>query len=454
MKNTISLPENVLYIIDTFYNAGYIAYAVGGCVRDSLMGKTPDDWDICTNAQPKRVKEIFSQHHTIDTGLKHGTVTLMLDKTPYEITTFRKESTYSDNRRPDSVTFVNSLQEDLSRRDFTVNAMAYNHYNGIVDLFGGQSDLQNKIIRTVGNADTRFNEDALRILRALRFASTLGFTIEADTKRSIHKNKNLLNNIAVERIWAEFKKLIMGKSSVDVLREFADTIAVFIPAIIPMINFKQNNPYHCYDVWEHTLHALQNAENSLALRLAVLFHDIGKPSTYFQDEKGIGHFYGHNKASKQIAIDTLTALKAETKLKSEVATLVDFHDRVVNPTEKSVKRTLFKIGSPQLFEEFIQIKLCDIKAQNPSIINERVKEVETVIEIYNQLQNGNNLVTTVKDLSINGNDIILLGVQKGKNIGEMLNILLNLVLDNKVANTREELLKMAQILINQNNKYK
>ena len=246
----------------------------------------------------------------------------------------------------------------------------------------------------------------------------------------------------------------MGKSSVDVLREFADTIAVFIPAIIPMINFKQNNPYHCYDVWEHTLHALQNAENSLALRLAVLFHDIGKPSTYFQDEKGIGHFYGHNKASKQIAIDTLTALKAETKLKSEVATLVDFHDRVVNPTEKSVKRTLFKIGSPQLFEEFIQIKLCDIKAQNPSIINERVKEVEEVIKIYNQLQNGNNLVTTVKDLSVNGNDIILLGVQKGKNIGEILNILLNLVLDNKVANTREELLKMAQILINQNNKYK
>ena len=183
MKNTISLPENVLYIIDTFYNAGYIAYAVGGCVRDSLMGKTPDDWDICTNAQPEKVKEIFSQHHTIDTGLKHGTVTLILDKKPYEITTFRKESTYSDNRRPDTVTFVTSLEEDLSRRDFTVNAMAYNHYDGIVDLFGGQSDLQNKIIRTVGNADTRFNEDALRILRALRFASTLGFTIEADTKK-------------------------------------------------------------------------------------------------------------------------------------------------------------------------------------------------------------------------------------------------------------------------------
>ena len=225
MKRTISLPENVKYIIDTFYNAGYKAYAVGGCVRDSLMGNHPNDWDICTNAQPNKVKQIFTSHSIIDTGLKHGTVTLLIDNIPYEITTFRKESTYSDNRRPDSVEFVSSLKEDLSRRDFTVNAIAYNHYEGITDYFSGQEDLEKGIIRTVGDADTRFNEDALRILRGIRFASTLGFTIDNKTKESIHYNKNLLENIAVERVWIEFKKLIAGKNAVQILREFPDVVA-------------------------------------------------------------------------------------------------------------------------------------------------------------------------------------------------------------------------------------
>lgn len=450
MKNTILLPKNVEYIIDTFYNAGYKAYAVGGCSRDSLMGNTPNDWDICTNALPNQVKQVFSNHQIIDTGLKHGTVTLLIDKTPYEITTFRTESTYSDNRRPDSVMFVSTVQEDLSRRDFTVNAIAYNQYEYIIDPFGGQEDIKNAVIRTVGNPDTRFNEDALRILRAIRFASTLGFSIENETKESIHKNKLLLKNIAVERIWAEFKKLIVGKNSVEILREFADVIAVFIPDIIPMIGFNQNNPMHCYDVWEHTLSALQNAEQNLSVRLSVLFHDIGKPLTYFEDEKGIGHFYGHHKESKRITLDILTALKAETKLKNEVATLVYFHDRIINPTEKSVKRMIFKIGSAQLFEKYIQIKLCDIKAQTPSVVDERIKIIEEVIMIYNRLQNDNKLVTTVKDLSINGNDIILLGEQSGKNIGKILNELLEQVINNQLENRREELLEMAQILVNRN----
>lgn len=450
MKNTIFLPENVEYIIDTFYNAGYKAYAVGGCIRDSLMGNSPNDWDICTNALPNQVKQVFPTHEIIDTGLKHGTVTLLIDKIPYEVTTFRTESTYSDNRRPDSVIFVTSVHEDLSRRDFTVNAIAYNQYENIIDSFGGRADIKNAVIKTVGNPDTRFNEDALRILRAIRFASTLGFSIENETKKSIHKNKHLLKNIAVERIWSEFKKLIIGKNSVEILREFADVIAVFIPNITPMIGFNQNNPMHCYDVWEHTLCALQHADNNLSVRLSVLFHDIGKPLTYFEDEEGIGHFYGHNKESKKITLDTLTALKAETKLKNEVATLVDFHDRVINPTEKSVKRMIFKIGSPQLFEKYIQIKLCDIKAQTPSVIDERVKIIEEVIKIYNRLQNNNKLVTTVKDLSINGNDIILLGEQSGKNIGKILNELLEQVISNQLENNRKKLLEMAKILVNRN----
>lgn len=448
MKNTIVLPKVVEYIIETFYNAGYKAYTVGGCVRDSLMGKRPNDWDICTNALPNQVKKVFSTQNIIDTGLKHGTVTLVIDKIPYEITTFRKESTYSDNRKPDSVTFITSLQEDLSRRDFTVNAIAYNQYEGIIDFFNGKADIQKRIIQTVGNADTRFNEDALRILRALRFASTLGFSVEEQTRISIHNNKQLLSNISVERIWSEFKQLIMGENSVQVLREFADVISVFIPDIEPMIGLNQNNPMHCYDVWEHTLHALEHADSNLIVRLAVLFHDIGKPSTYFEDERGVGHFYGHNKSGEKITFNALTKLKAETKLKSEVVTLVDFHDRVINSTEKSVKRMIFKIGSPQLFEKYIQIKLCDIKAQDSAVIEERTDTIEEVIKIYNRLQNNNNIVTTVKDLSINGNDIILLGVEKGKNVGKILNKLLNLVLDNKLKNNRKELLKTAKILVN------
>lgn len=448
MKRTISLPENVKYIIDTFYNAGYKAYAVGGCVRDSLMGNHPNDWDICTNAQPNKVKQIFTSHSIIDTGLKHGTVTLLIDNIPYEITTFRKESTYSDNRRPDSVEFVLSLKEDLSRRDFTVNAIAYNHYEGITDYFSGQEDLEKGIIRTVGDADTRFNEDALRILRGIRFASTLGFTIDNKTKESIHYNKNLLENIAVERVWIEFKKLITGKNAVQILREFPDVVAVFIPDITPMIGFKQNNPMHCYDVWEHTLNALDNANNDLAVRLSVLFHDIGKPQTYTEDEKGIGHFYGHSRVSKEIAIKTLTALKSEIRLREEVATLVDFHDRIINPTEKSVKKMIFKIGSSQLFEKLIQIKLCDIKAQIPSIINERVLAIGNVTEIYNRLQKDDKLVTTVKDLDISGNDIILLGVKRGKIIGDLLNKLLELVLNSKLDNNHKELLEMAKNLVN------
>ncbi len=448
MNTKILLPKEVEYIIDTFYNAGYKAYAVGGCVRDSLMNKQPYDWDICTNALPEVVKQLFTNYNVIETGIKHGTVTLVIDKKPYEITTFRKETTYSDNRHPDSVAFVTSLEEDLSRRDFTINAMAYNHYDGLIDLFNGKADLQNKIIKAVGNPNIRFNEDALRILRALRFASTLEFVIEEETKKAIHKNKQLLNNIAKERIWTEFKKLMLGNGCIDVLRRFADVVAVIIPDITPMVGFKQNHPMHCFDVWEHTLHALDNAQPDLTLRLSVLFHDIGKPKTHFTDDKGISHFYGHNRVSRNIALNTLSELKVENKLKNDVATLVDFHDRVITPTEKSVKRTINKIGSKTLFEQLLQVKLCDIKAQTPLIITERVEEINNINDIFNKLQNDNKLVTTVKDLKINGNDIILLGVKEGKIVGKILSKLLNMVIDNKLQNNHNELLKMAEILKN------
>jgi len=273
----IKLPKDVIYILQRLENSGYSAYVVGGCVRDALLGNAPQDWDICTSALPQQVINTFSDYRVIKTGIKHGTVTLMLNSNMYEITTFRTEKDYSDNRRPDTVEFVADIKEDLSRRDFTVNAMAYNPKQGLIDLFFGLDDLDMHIIRTVGNADVRFNEDALRILRALRFSAKLCFNIEKSTAASVHRNKGLLNNIAAERILAEFKQLLLSENAVNILREYYDVISVFIPEISPMVGFCQYNSYHCYDVWEHTLHALSYADNNIIIRLAVLFHDIGKP---------------------------------------------------------------------------------------------------------------------------------------------------------------------------------
>ncbi len=416
-------------------------------MRDSLMGNLPHDWDICTDALPAEVENVFYDYKMIETGLKHGTVTLIIEHIPFEITTFRSESTYSDNRHPDYVVFEKNIRADLSRRDFTVNAIAYNPYDGFVDLYDGRKDIRNHTIKAVGICDERFSEDALRILRALRFASVLGFHIDGSTADSIHRNKHLLKNIAVERIWVEFCKLLMGKNAVCILREYVDVIAVFMPELFSMVGFEQHNFHHQYDVWEHTLHALSFAENELSVRLAVLFHDCGKPYTFTIDENHIGHFYCHAEKSCQIAENILNRLKADNHTKNTVLTLVRHHDRIIEPTQKSVRKSLRKLGNAEIFEKLLKVKQCDVQAQSPLFVQPRLNSLEQITELYLDNKNNDNLIFSVKNLEINGNDIIRMGVKEGKKIGSILNTLLESVLNGEIPNNHDALIKKVSEII-------
>ena len=447
IKNKILLPESVSWIIDTLLEKGYQAYAVGGCVRDCLMGNIPHDWDICTNALPDEVKKIFRGEKIVETGIKHGTVTLIKEHMPFEITTFRSESTYSDNRHPDSVVFEKNVNADLSRRDFTVNAIAYNPYDGFIDLYDGVNDIENRTIKAVGNSDERFKEDALRILRALRFASVLGFTIDEDTSSSVHNNKELLHNIAVERIWTEFCKLLMGKNAVNILRDYVDVISVFMPEIALMVGFDQHNPHHCYDVWEHTLHALSYAESDIVVRLAVLFHDCGKPCTFTTDDNSIGHFYAHAQKSCEMAGQIFSRLKTDNYTKNTVLTLIKYHNRMIEPTEKSVKKAVRKLGNAEVFEKLLKVKSCDVQAQAEPFVQSRLQTLQQILQIYRKSKNDDSLIFSVKNLAINGKDIMALGVKQGKEIGHILNILLESVLDGKIENNRDTLIKKVSEII-------
>lgn len=310
----MQINKNAEKLIRQLNNQGYEAFIVGGCVRDYLLGLTPHDTDICTNALPEQTKKCFEAYHTFDTGIKHGTISVVCGDEVYEITTYRIDGDYSDNRHPDSVSFTRNINEDLQRRDFTVNAMAYNAEYGLVDPYGGKNDLKDKIIRCVGNPDTRFNEDALRILRALRFASVYGFSIEENTSKSIFKNADLLKNIATERVTSEFLKLICGKDAVKILDAYRETIAVIIPEITVMFNFNQNNIHHSYDLWQHTLTALGTIEPNSILRMTMLLHDIGKPSVKTTDNSGQSHFQGHQLESKKIADKILHRLRLPSDL--------------------------------------------------------------------------------------------------------------------------------------------
>lgn len=436
----IQIPIQVEKIIEALQTAGFKAYAVGGCIRDSILGNLPNDWDICTNALPANIKEILNEYKIVDTGLKHGTVTVICDKIPYEVTTFRSETTYSDNRHPDSVIFEDNIEQDLLRRDFTINALAYNYSEGLVDLFDGISDIKNKVIKTVGRADTRFNEDALRILRALRFSAVLEFSINNETKESIHRNSLLLKNVAYERIWSELRKLLLGNNAVNILEEFYDVIGVFIPEILPMVGFKQNNPYHCYDVWQHTLVALEHTNNDIAVILSVLLHDIGKPSTYFLDENGVGHFYGHGNESCKIADNILQRLRVDNKLKSEVLTLIKYHDIQINNTEKSIMKVIRKLGSEELFEKLLIVKQCDVKGQSKNLIDKRLKDIDEIKNIYISMKTKENYILTLKELNITGFDIMDLGIPKGKLVGDILKRLFEMVVNNQIPNQQIDLL--------------
>jgi len=423
--------------------AGFEAYYVGGCVRDMLMNRTPHDIDITTNALPEEIMDVFSDFHVTPTGIKHGTVTVMHSGIPYEITTYRIDGEYTDMRRPDSVRFTSSLEEDLIRRDFTMNAIAMNYEGGITDPFGGARDIENGIIRCAGEPEKRFTEDALRILRCVRFASKLGFDVEPMTAEAVHRLKGGLDFVARERVREELDGIICGEACVQAMLEFSDVIVQIIPEFQPCIGFQQHSPYHCYDVWEHTVRAVSGAPcTSPLLRRTMLFHDIGKPQSFVLDDEGYGHFYGHPGVSLTIAENVLTRLKYSNVVRDEVLTLVKYHDYPIVPVEDGVEdkyllRSLRKFGESTL-KNLLKLKRADNLAKGVNVKG-RLDTIDIMERRLDQLI-AQKPCFCLKDLALNGNDLIALGLN-GKQIGEALNSLLDAVVDGRVENDREALIK-------------
>lgn len=417
--------------------AGYEAWIVGGCVRDLLMRKMPHDWDMTTSAEPEESKEVFKEFHTIDTGIKHGTVTVMMEGEPLEITTYRVDGEYKDNRRPEEVKFTRSLDEDLLRRDFTMNAIAYAPENGLADHYGGKADIELGIIRCVGEATKRFREDGLRILRALRFASVLGFEIEKNTAAAIRAERELLRNISAERIHEELTKLLCGKNAAAVLGEYAEVIGVVMPEILPMVGFEQHNEHHCHDVWEHTVAAVANIPSEPALRWAALFHDMGKPSTFSMGEDGVGHFYGHAPKSAEMADEIMTRLRFDNGSRDRILTLVRHHDGPLEADAKFLKRKLGKLGEKGFFD-LVALCRADNMAQAEAY-RYRQEHYDEVERIAREILAGDNCFT-LKSLAVNGHDLMAIGY-KGREVGNALQMLLEAVMDEKVENEKEALLK-------------
>lgn len=434
----IKMPENVSMAVSKLAKAGFEAYIVGGCVRDSLLGRPPLDWDICTSALPEQVLECFKGYQILETGLKHGTLTLILDKRPYEITTFRLDSQYSDNRHPDQVEFISNLQEDLARRDFTINAMAYNPAQGLIDYHGGLKDLNQRVIACVGQADHRFREDALRILRALRLAAELEFKLEEKTQAALFENKQLLAKISPERINSEFSRLLLSREPQAILAEYNELIYQFIPELKPLLNFRQNNPYHYLDVWQHTLEALKHTPPNLLVRLTILFHDIAKPTCYTQDQQGIGHFYKHARLGSQMALEILKRLKYDRPTVTGVSQLILEHDAEILPQAANLKRWLNKLGREKL-NLLLQVKTADAKAHVPqnSLVKLAVLE-EAALIIQEIIQDRQCF--QLADLAVNGKDLLSIGIPEGPGMGELLKRLLEKVMEEELPNERAALL--------------
>lgn len=439
---TMDMPKNVDTAINLLQSAGFEAYAVGGCVRDSLLGKTPNDWDITTSAKPEDMKSVFADFHCIDTGIKHGTVTVVIDGEPLEITTFRLDGEYEDNRHPKSVTFTSDLGADLGRRDFTVNAMAYSKMTGTVDLFGGQNDLKNKIIRCVGDPDRRFNEDALRILRALRFASALDFEIEEKTAQSLLKNCALLGNISEERIAKELLKLVCGKGAKRILTDFAPVLFEILPELQPMYKNGHDNPHHCYDIYEHTLIAVESIDPEPTLRFAMLLHDCGKPAVKKFDENGVAHFYGHQRISAEISAQILARLKVSNKFRDEILFLVSNHDRweLYENTEK-MPRYLSKFGLDGVLK-LLKVMRADVLAQSPEY-RYRLDQIADAEEIAKNLA-AQKPCLSLRELQINGRTLMDIGIPQGRKLGAVLAQLLDEVIDGVTKNTQEALTTRAR----------
>lgn len=433
-------PKAVIRIIRALNDAGYEAYAVGGCVRDALLNKQPNDWDLTTSALPEEIKRVFKNERVIETGIKHGTVTVMLGGEGYEITTYRIDGAYTDHRRPDTVHFVNNLKEDLMRRDFTVNAMAAHPEEGVIDLFGGKTDLENGVIRAVGNPEMRFTEDALRILRAVRFASTYDFTIDEETARAAVKLASTLENVSEERIFVELKKLLCGKGVERILLDYPEINFTVLPELRPMYNLKQVNPHHAYDVWTHTVKTIAAAPNEPVYRLTMLMHDAGKPEKKTTDEKGIDHFIGHPLASRDIAEKVLIRLKSDRATIQTVTKLVLEHDLRVPEKRINIRRQISRIGK-DLFPMLIQVIQADFYGQNPEMLEEKLSYVEALRREYD-LAIRENACLTLSDMRITGRDLMAIGA-KGKMIGSILEKLLDDIIREKVENEAETLKKRA-----------
>ncbi len=411
-----------------------------------VMGKEINDWDIATSALPAQTEEILSEYRIIETGLKHGTVTVLAESTPVEITTYRIESGYSDNRHPDSVEFTDKIEDDLSRRDFTVNAIAYSPFAGTVDPFGGQEDIEAKIIKCVGNPDTRFNEDALRILRALRFSSVLGFEIEEKPAASMLRNRALLANISAERIFVEFSKLLCGKNAASVLEKFSEIIFFLFPELKDMKGCSQNHERHIFDVWEHSLKAVECIEPKAHLRFAALFHDCGKPAVKFSCEKGIDHFYSHAKKSAEAADAVLRRLKTSNKFRTQVVTLVERHDFLPDKLSVKTYKKYFAAYGEETLRDLFKVREADISAQNPAFLAEGLAANKTGLKILEGIINENACLS-IKDLKISGNDLIASGISPSPEMGSILNKLLDDVMENKLKNERRDLIERASELV-------
>ncbi len=431
----MQLPEHALFCIQRLEKAGYAAYAVGGCVRDAALGLQPQDYDLCTAATPEQTAEIFADHPLVRAGEKHGTIGVVFGKEVLEITTFRTEGNYTDSRHPGWVAFVPQIEKDLARRDFTVNAMAYSPIRGYADPFGGLQDLQKGILRAVGEPNLRFTEDALRILRGVRFAVKYGLTVEADTKQAMITLAPRLHNIAAERIFDELCKLLPLVKAAD-LAEFAPILTQVIPELAPAIGFDQRNAHHTYDIFTHIAHVVECVPADLALRWAALLHDVGKPDTFTLDEAGCGHFYGHADRGAELADAILRRLKAPTQLREQVTLLIGCHMTLIEPQAKSVRRWLGRLGH-ETFLQLLQLQEADMgsKGTGKPAEMEQFTQLRALIE---QIE-AENACLSLKDLAVNGRDLMALGYQ-GPAIGQALQHLLDQVLDEKLPNEKETLL--------------
>ncbi len=431
----MQLTPPVLLCLEKLETSGYPAYVVGGCVRDALLGLTPHDYDMCTAATPDEICRIFSDYPLVHSGEKHGTIAVVIDHELYEITTFRTEGSYQDSRHPDWVRFVPHVEEDLSRRDFTVNAMAYSPTRGLSDPFGGQEDLKNHVLRAVGDPDLRFSEDALRILRGVRFSVRFRLTPEEKTEYAMQTRAGLMENLARERVFDELCKLLPLVSAADLLR-FAPILTEVIPELAPSVGFDQRNPHHVYDVYTHIAHVTQAVPGDLTLRWAALLHDVGKPATFTLGEDGVGHFYGHEKVSAAMADSILRRLKAPTQLREQVVRLIELHMLWPSPDKKQIRRLMSKVDAETL-DRLLTLQQADTAGKGTQAPAD-TQHFSQLLQLVHEIR-AENACLTLKDLAVNGHDLISLGF-RGKEIGQQLNRLLSMVLDETIPNEKEALL--------------